>query len=190
MESKEEVVMIRNMEEADAPDIARIWFDGLEQTVQSVKDPDKVEEARRNLRDYGEKACSESGDIGPKGSYLFARWGGERMAMFVAQYHGRVVGSVAVQMGMDFGKPSEESKVASIWRMTVCSSVRRKGVGMKLMQETEKWVHTHGGTEIRLYTANVAAAAFYIKNGFKEIPYKVEHHLDPPIKLYKKDLHN
>lgn len=184
-----DTVTIRSMSEADCSEIADIWLQGLEQTAEGLE-TDVASQVRASMQQYGEKACSLEGDVGPEGCFLYERWNGKPAAiMYVAEYEGRVVGSVAVQQGMDLGEPHDDSTVASIWRMSVSNNVRRKGVGQKLMETAEAWAKSRSCTCIQLYTANLVAGAFYEKLGFDVVSSaEISPEVPVDIKTYKKAL--
>ncbi|KAJ9521869.1 hypothetical protein QJQ45_024737, partial [Haematococcus lacustris] len=86
-------------------------------------------------------------------------------AFLVADLAGQVVGATAVHLGsVDY--PSEapvteddlQGSVASIFRMTIDSSVRRAGIGSKLLGAAEEYAKARGYQSMLLHTANQAAS--------------------------------
>lgn len=165
-------VVVRKMEEKDAAAVCKLWVDGLAQTSENVFWP--VRSIPENhMKEYAKHATSSEGDVGPDGANLMGYWGNKTdRCMLVATLTDdpeTVVGSVAVKKGMEYSDEEPEATVGSIWRMSVSPSVRRKGLGHKLMQSAESIAKTeYECTSMGLWTGNVVAAQFYCKKcGFR-----------------------
>jgi len=181
-------VTVREMEERDAPVVAKLWRNGLQQTVEACPSWWLRQSLAVFMAFYGHKAMQKDGggDIGPEGMYLMAHWNDKNKKeskksslrrMFVAELIKNndgeesenrerccvVVGCIGVKKGFEFDKDEPESSLASIWRMSVESSVRRQGVGLALMKKAEDWARSNQCTSMKLVTANAIAAKFYIK---------------------------
>jgi ribosomal protein S18 acetylase RimI-like enzyme len=128
------------------------------------------------MKEYGEEATSASGDVGPNGSNLMEFWGDKEdrvmLVATLAEDPDVVVGAVAVKKGPSYSDVEPESTEASIWRMSVSSNVRRRGLGKKLMQAAEEWARDkYHCTSMGLWTANAVAGKFYCdKAGFEVVP--------------------
>jgi ribosomal protein S18 acetylase RimI-like enzyme len=108
---------------------------------------------------------------------LQSKWTRPPHAFFIAELEGRVVGCVAVRCGehtlykeraRSFDSVLGEffARQASVWRLSVDSSVRRLGVGRMLMEKAEAHAARAGCTSISLITANPASRRFYERLGY------------------------
>jgi GNAT superfamily N-acetyltransferase len=88
-------------------------------------------------------------------------------AAFVAESDGRVIGLVHV-----YGRPAlEKPPEAIVQALVVDATIRRGGVGARLMDVAERWAAEHGFTSVAL-SSNVVrddAHAFYRRRGYAEI---------------------
>jgi GNAT superfamily N-acetyltransferase len=182
-------IRIRPIQPQDAPEAAKLWRLGLQQTVDAAP----TEEKRQLYREYFDKhaaeECSEGGAVGINGAGLIDFYRPPNDAcMFVAilveramgdegapsDDTSKVVGMVGVKRGMDpekFPMDSEEDyNTFSIWKMSVAEESRGRGVGKKLMAKAEEWARDQKSSvsdgvaakkRMRLYTANPIAATFY-----------------------------
>lgn len=165
-------VIVRPMKAGDEATIAHIWHKGLRQTADAnwiVMWPI----LRYKMEEYGNKAFSETGDMGPEGCKLLELWSRNDRAMLVAcstDDPNQVVGVVGVKKGASDDHDEPDSTVASIWKMSVDSSVRRCGLGHALMLAAEEFARdTLHCTTLTLITANPIAGKFYTKAGFSVV---------------------
>jgi GNAT superfamily N-acetyltransferase len=179
---EDDVTTIRLVRQEDTPFVAALWKDGLRQTAEVAawwKKPlvswIMPAEERRGLDET-------SGDLGPNGANLMRYWGrssssdDDDRAFYVAlrrDSNNGLCGCVGVIQGTAKVDPdarkSQENQApttASIWRLSVSESARRKGVGTKLMEEAEAWAFSKGCTRMRLVTTNRAAQQFYLSLGY------------------------
>jgi len=149
-------VTVRRLAHRDCKDVARIWAEGLQQTVDA--DPSFAEPMHR----LAVNALAPGGSVGPNGSNLMANWSGEDRCMFVADLRGQVVGCCGVKRGSTSHEVEPlTSSQYSVWRVSVDKKVRCCGVGRSLMRAAEAWAQTAGGTEMHLVTGNLIARRFY-----------------------------
>ncbi|MFV2001286.1 MAG: GNAT family N-acetyltransferase, partial [Acidimicrobiia bacterium] len=75
----------------------------------------------------------------------------------------------AVGMAVGLLRPHISRDVAPIVSVFVSSSVRRRGIGERLMDEVEAWAHRNGAITTSLWVAevNVAARMFYEGRGYE-----------------------
>lgn len=154
-------VTVRRLAHPDCKDVARIWAEGLQQTVDA--DPSFAEPMHR----LAVNTLGQRGSVGPNGSNLMANWSGEDRCMFVADLMGQVVGCCGVKRGStsDQVEPLNSTHY-SVWRVSVDKTVRCCGVGRSLMQSAEAWGRTAGGKEMHLVTGNLIARRFYQRLGY------------------------
>lgn len=62
---------------------------------------------------------------------------------------------------------SSNSKVASVWRLTVDPKYRRYGIGKLLMDVVEKYLKEQGFDEIALLAGNIDSLKFYDRIGYR-----------------------
>jgi len=111
------------------------------------------------LSDYIKQALdSDLKDIGK-----FYRDGS---CMFVAVIHGQVVGIAGIQH-KDNHKPGQ----AELFRMSVSSAFRKKGIGSKLLRLIIEFCQENQYSKITLKTSNekVAAISLYRNHGFENV---------------------
>lgn len=79
--------------------------------------------------------------------------------LFVADYHGLVVGMSGVILSQDG---------AELVRMQILPQFRRKGIGRNLLMTCAEWARENGATRMFLdtFVVNVSAQKFYENNGF------------------------
>jgi ribosomal protein S18 acetylase RimI-like enzyme len=179
-----DTIVVRQIESRDASQAAKVWVDGLQQTIDSAP-PEKRDKYAKYFKASVEKECSEGERVGPNGKGLLSFYNNRNQdcCMFVAVRNDVVLGLVGVKRGMHYSEfpndeESEDYSLFSIWKLSVASSGRRLGIGEKLMNAAEEWVkHQEGSKKIRLYTGNPVAAKFYTsdKLGFTEIE-KTDHY--------------
>lgn len=89
-----------------------------------------------------------------------------RRAVLVAEVGGEIVGMVTGQMVI-----STSEGAASVWveDMVVAGSVRRKGIGKRLLRAVEEWAAARGATRLQLLAdrENPPALRFYEARGWK-----------------------
>ena len=92
---------------------------------------------------------------------------------WVAEFDGSVVGIVGIQ-------PTEQEEEAELRRMSVSSTVRRQGIGRRLLETTEEFCRAKGYSRIGLSTVGILqpALAMYRKHGYTTV--KEEPYGDPP----------
>jgi len=183
------------MHEMDAPQVAQIWRDGLEQTAESYVLLKPL--MGYLLHKYGDNAMTLEGDVGPQGRNLVDAWISKKdCTMLVACDNAqkqKCIGCIGVKVGKDMKQPESGSTVASVWRMSVEKSVRRQGVGLSLMHAAEEWAQQRECKSMVLETTNKIAAQFYTaKAGYREEPFPKEtslflHYLGI-VKIYTKSL--
>jgi ribosomal protein S18 acetylase RimI-like enzyme len=165
-------VIVRHMKAGDEATVADIWHQGLRQTADAnwiVIWPIM----QYKMKEYGNEALSEKGDMGPKGNKLLEVWSRKDRAMLVASLAdnpNHIVGVVGVKKGASQDQDEPDSTVASIWKMSVDPSVRRCGLGHALMRAAEEHARdTLNCTTLVLITANPIAGNFYSKVGFSVV---------------------
>lgn len=180
MSSTKDNFIIRPLQPQDAAQAAKIWVDGLQQTIDQVEDGKRKGEISKFFKESVNKECTEGGCVGPFGEGLVDFWNCDSncCCMFVAMRDATVLGLVGVKRGMDYTKfpaaGDDDYQTFSIWKMSVAE--RRTGVGRKLMQTAEDWVRQRADSQkIRLFTGNPIAAKFYLSVGFVEAEKK-EHY--------------
>lgn len=169
-----ESVIVRPIKAGDAAAVAQIWRDGLAQTAEGLEEPMRSK-MLQGMEEYGANAMREDGDVGPNGCKLMEFWGKEGCVMLVVclpENPNEVVGAVGVKQGLTYDNVEPDSKEASIWRMSVSSKVRRRGLGRALMKAADEYAQAKFGcTKMGLLTANDIAAKFYTeKVGFQVVP--------------------
>jgi len=186
-------VRIRPIQPADAARAGQIWVDGLQQTIEACP-VEKREAMQAHFQKAAEEECAEGGNVGINGKGLIDFWCDEtkdcRMFVAVRGDQDEVLGLVGVKRGMDYREfptdsCTEDYSLFSIWKLSVASSGRRLGIGLKLMNAAEMWAREQDASKkIRLYTANPVAASFYTseKLGYTETK-KTDHY-----GIYEKEL--
>ena len=167
-------ITIRPIIKEDQAEAAEIWRCGLQQTVDACASKLYlplwvVQPVLGRLFDrLAENAMSSQGDVGPNGSNLCQHWKGDDRCMFVACLKGqnksnKIVGLVGAKLGMkECDKATtEEQHMASVWRLSVSDSFRRKGIAEKLMLRAEEWAREKQCDTMTLITANPIASRFY-----------------------------
>ena len=96
-----------------------------------------------------------------------------RVNFWVAESEQSVVGIVGIQ-------PTENEDEAELRRMSVSSSVRRRGLGRRLLETTENFCRDQGYRRIVLSTVDILqpALSMYKSNGYT--PVKIEPYSVPP----------
>ena len=172
-------VTIRSIEPSDAPEVAKIWREGLSQTYQSICNPLWKLVMFILIKQMEMKAMGKKGDVGPDGCNLVERWGGTEypsedssgcklMIVAIDNNNKSVVGFCGVKRGTDETKDTEDKDITdfSIWRLSVSKKARGMGLGKLLMTKTEEWAKENGGKKMILFTGNPAASKFYVKIGY------------------------
>lgn len=191
------------MQSRDVEQVARIWRDGLQQTIDALCTG--IFAMLRPLAEYitnlaARVALSPHGDIGPRGSNLLQRWSeslNEDRCMFVVVVIGaeaspqntttenddkygdleeRVVGCIGVKRGMGEHHADPTSPWASIWRMSVDARYRRCGLGTRLMEAAEDWARSKSCDAMILVTINPLAAIFYRQQGYQPARFRWFHY--------------
>mmetsp|Transcript_32469 Transcript_32469/g.53694 ORF Transcript_32469/g.53694 Transcript_32469/m.53694 type:complete len:213 (-) Transcript_32469:1214-1852(-) len=192
----EKTVIIRSIEPRDAPQAAKVWSDGLDQTIDAAP-ADQRESYEGHITKMREEAFAEGGSVGLEGCELVDFYCHDlsgkddkdcRMFVAVRENGGddaTVLGLIGVKRGMhhkdiltDQEKNAEDYGLFSVWKLSVANNGRRLGIGKRLMDKVEEWVKgCPDAKAIRLFTGNSAAADFYTspKVGFTVIE-KYDHY--------------
>jgi GNAT superfamily N-acetyltransferase len=194
-QAKSQNVVVRTMKQVDASQVAEIWRNGLAQTAGSYGLVPMRLIMGYAIEQYGNEAMKPKGDVGPQGSNLIDAWmkNDDRTMLVATSYSGVIVGCIGVKIGFDMKQQQPGSTVASVWRMSVAETWRRRGVGLLLMQAAEEWARRQGCTSMILETTNKLAAQFYVnKAGYREDPFPKDislvHHYLGLVKTYTKSL--
>jgi ribosomal protein S18 acetylase RimI-like enzyme len=103
--------------------------------------------------------------------------------------NGEVVGAIGLRTHLDSDfKPLAEHE-GEVLRMTVSNKHRRRGIGLKLLNEVEKEARSIGIKRMTLVTASAPAMMFYEKSGYavkEELPRQPGQSLT--AKLFAKSL--
>ena len=96
-----------------------------------------------------------------------------RANFWVVEFDGALVGIVGIQ-------PKERDEEAELRRMSVSSSVRRQGIGRRLLETTEVFCREQGYRRIRLSTVHILgpALAMYLSFGYTKV--NEETYGEPP----------
>lgn len=161
--SAQPVINIREFLPADLAQVHELFANGLMEFAGEVEDA---------VRRYVNHALNDDlADI-PK-HYLSH----PRGKFWVVESGGLVVGTVGIQ-------PTDKEEEAELRRMSVSSSMRRQGIGRRLLETTEEFCRGKGYHRIMLSTVDILqpALAMYLRNGYT--PMRVEqfgplnvHHL-------------
>lgn len=190
-------VEIRPLKDSDKLDVCRIWVDGLQQSRKAA--PWFLRSwLMRDVHRLRDAALSDSGDVGPDGKNLLQTYDGKSdRCMFVASTGepSVVVGCCAVKKGGHETKFEPESKIGSIWRMSVDENYQRYGIATQLMVACEHWSREKRCTKIELWTINPIAANFYVRRmGYTKADHIhiIENWLAkqilPPVVKYTKNI--
>jgi ribosomal protein S18 acetylase RimI-like enzyme len=164
-------ITIRRLQEKDGPIVAKIWVNGLSQTIENWSAP-----WRPLLRWAFNKevvsTTSDDGDIGPKGANLMVKWmmADDRTFLVMAEIDdGTVGGCVGVRRdkGQSHDTNDKQSKIASIWRLSVAETARRRGVATQLMAAAEEWAKSIGCESMWLMCGNPRGQDFYRSVGYE-----------------------
>ena len=123
-------------------------------------------ENEHGVKRYVERALED--DMADIPHHYQTRPGGN---FWVVEYQNSLVGHVGIQ-------PSNKENEAELRRMSVSSSVRRRGVGRRLLETTEDFCRSMGYSRITLSTVEFLrpALAMYHNHGYmlvKVDPYRV-----------------
>eukprot|EP00980_Cylindrotheca_fusiformis_P009218 scaffold2004_cov101-Cylindrotheca_fusiformis.AAC.8 len=184
-EPKNIIITIRVAEPSDSAAVAKLWVDGLSQTVDNswrIFQP----LVRYLMNQSAKEALSSNdgdsggGDLGPDGIHLMKHWvEPPDRTFFVATINtkddGRVVGCVGVKKKSNDDNDhditkivTDDTKVAAIFRMSVDENYRRMGIGQKLMKQAHEWAKVEANCEsMWLPTINPRAAEFYKSLGYE-----------------------
>lgn len=88
-------------------------------------------------------------------------------AVFVAVCGDRVLGVVTVQRNSVLHRKEDDARITSL---EVAPSVRRQGVGRRLVIEAERWAHAAGCGRIEVTSGNARGEAhdFYARVGYEQ----------------------
>lgn len=194
-------MIIRPLRESDAPAVCKIWCDGLRQTTQHAIPWFLRPFAIQKMNEMRDAAIGTDGDVGPNGANLIKMYSEKKdRKMFVAcetnESSEVIIGCCVVKKGMDEDKEQPDSKIASIWRMSVDESQRGKGVATKLMEECENFAKNELQCQrVGLWTLNPVAANFYMNRmGYRKEDYAyvsdacIAKLFVPPVFRYEKNL--
>ena len=171
------VVTVRRYKPDDGPIVAKIWLDGLQQTI------DESWWIFQGLFRYlfdieSKKVLSNDGDIGPDGVNIQEFWIDQQNSEFlVATINDKVVGCVGLKVGttsLEKGNEKEDNttssidkELVSVWRLSVDENFRRMGAASKLMEACHDWAKGQGAKQMTLNTGNPVASKFYLKLGYE-----------------------
>ena len=98
-----------------------------------------------------------------------------RANFWVVEYGGALVGIVGIQ-------PKEQEEEAELRRMSVSSSVRRQGIGRRLLETTDDFCREQGYRRIYLSTVHILgpALAMYLNFGYTKV--NEETYGEPPAR--------
>ena len=119
-------VVTRRMRAGDAPEIARMWEMGLQQTVTSTAwwmQP----LMSAGMRHLAKSAAADNGDMGPHGVNVEPHWSRDDRIMLVAELSDEpsvIQGCCGVKVGTSESKTQPGACVCSIWRMSVNEAAR------------------------------------------------------------------
>ena len=166
-------IEVRPVREQDQAKVSEVWYNGLEQTVESILwAPRFLVRPLTDLLFHSliKENYSENGCFGPEGRNITANWGKTDRCMYVACIDEEIVGLCGVKIGKEedsVAEGTEELKVASIWRLSVDSRHRRKGIGEQLLSQCENWARDKKCETMTLVTGNQIAHKFYLKVQFE-----------------------
>lgn len=93
--------------------------------------------------------------------------------LLVAESDSKVVGVVGahLQPRPTEGMTRYDGSIVYIGDLTVTASDRRRGVGVLLMEQLEKWARDRGAATVTLnvHDRNSAAKALYLRQGFRAV---------------------
>ena len=96
-----------------------------------------------------------------------------RSNFWVVEFGGAVVGIVGIQ-------PREQQEEAELRRMSVSSSIRRQGIGRRLLETTEVFCREQGYRRICLSTVHILRPALAMYQSFGYRIMNEETYGDPP----------
>ena len=150
---------IRSFLPADLAQVRELFASGLMEFSTGV------EQQVRSYVDYSLK--DDLADI--PGNYLSH----PRSNFWVVEYGGAVVGIVGIQ-------PREQEEEAELRRMSVSTSVRRQGIGRRLLETTEDFCREKGYLRIRLSSVALLQPAIAMYRNFGYNTVEEEPYGDPP----------
>ena len=164
--SEQPVLQIRQFLPADFDAVRELFASGLLEFAGDVEG---------SVRRYVDQALKD--DMSDIPSHYTSD---SRGNFWVAEFGGSVVGIVGIQ-------PTEKQEEAELRRMSVSSSVRRQGIGRRLLETTEEFCLAQGYRRICLSTVDILqnALAMYWRYGYTTV--KEELYGDPqsrPITVY------
>ena len=150
---------IREFVPADLVQVQELFASGLIEFAEGIE---------QGVRRYVDHALKD--DMADIPTYYQAHARGN---FWVAEFLDSVVGLVGIQ-------PTGKEQEAELRRMSVSSSVRRQGVGRRLLETTEDFCRSQGYCRIVLSTVDILwpALAMYHNNGYALV--KVEPQGVPP----------
>jgi GNAT superfamily N-acetyltransferase len=90
--------------------------------------------------------------------------------LFAAYREGvRVGGAAIVRSATEVELLDERQDLALLWDLRVAPDMRRRGVGIALLQAIERWARDQdaGWLKVETQDLNVPACRFYLRNGFQ-----------------------
>ena len=143
-------IIIRTFRPADLDQVLELFVIGLMEFAG---------DAEREVRSYVDNSLKDDlADI--PGNYL----SDPRSNFWVAESNGLVVGIVGIQ-------PRELKEEAELRRMSVSSSIRRQGLGRRLLETTDDFCREQGYLRIRLSSVHILqpALAMYRRFGYTTV---------------------
>jgi len=143
-------IIIRTFRPADLDQVLELFVSGLMEFAG---------DAEREVRSYVDNSLKDDlADI--PGNYLSH----PRSNFWVAESNGLVVGIVGIQ-------PRELEEEAELRRMSVSSSIRRQGLGRRLLETTDDFCREQSYLRIRLSSVHILqpALAMYRRFGYTTV---------------------
>ncbi len=164
---------IRDFLPADLPQVQELFASGLIEFAGEIE---------QGVRRYVDQALKD--DMADIPAHYQAHARGN---FWVVESQDTVVGIVGIQ-------PTENEEEAELRRMSVSSTVRRQGVGRRLLEITEDFCRDQGYRRIVLSTVDILqpALAMYQNNGYtmsKVEPYGVPPHRQVSVYYLVKELY-
>ena len=157
--SGQSTVNIRPFVPSDLAEVQELFANGLLEFAGVIED---------GVRRYIAKALKD--DLADIPTHYLSD---PRGNFWVAEFYESVVGIVGIQ-------PTEKEEEAELRRMSVSSTVRRQGIGRRLLETTEDFCLEKGYSRIGLSTVGFLqpALAMYRRHGYTTV--KEEPYGDPP----------
>ncbi len=174
-------IVIRPMEKGDADIMIKIWVAGLSQTFMAFAWYNPLRyRMGKGLKQLKVSATEKGGDMNRES--IIAEWTGKssigkQMYVAVAQSTKNkpvVVGLCGVSRGAsqkgDDSDPLIPPNTFSLWRVSVATNARKRGIAKLLSEAAEGFARDNGGEYMRCITANPVASRLYYKLGYSLVP--------------------